>query len=333
MESEESLIRRIARAVPSCLGPSKNSVRLGIGDDAAVLRETPGLEWVVSCDAFLEGVHFCVKTHPPDSVGYKALARATSDLAAMGAVPRLFLMTLAIPPDRAGQWLDGFLAGMSRAAREFGMVLAGGDITRSDAIILSLTVLGQVAPGRALTRSGARPGDLIYVSGKLGAAKLGLDLVLSRNGPGRRHSKLVRPHLYPHIRIQLGSWLSQHKIASAAIDISDGLSTDLTRLARASKVGALIQADRVPTVSIPEAPYSLLRRQRIDPLKAALNGGEDYELLFTVPAPRVKLLYSAPGYRDLAYIGEITRGSRILLADRSGKTSPVKPHGWDPFRK
>jgi thiamine-monophosphate kinase len=332
MESEESLIRRIVQAVPSSLGRGQDGLRLGIGDDAAVLEQRRGLEWVVSCDAFLEGVHFRVKTHPPDSVGYKALARATSDLAAMGAVPRLFLMTVAIPANRTGQWLDRFLAGMSRAARQFGMRLAGGDTTRSDGIYLNITVLGQVAPSRALTRSGARPGDLIYVSGKLGAAKLGLDLVLGRNGQQGRYSKLVGPHLYPKIPIQLGSWLSQQRIASAAIDISDGLSTDLTRLARASDVGALIQADRVPTVSIPEAASSFLRH-RTDPLKAALNGGEDYELLFTVPPARVRLLHSAPGFRNLACIGEITRGSRILLAGGAGKTSPVKPQGWDPFRK
>lgn len=333
MESEESLIRRVVQAVPSGLGRDNDSLRLGIGDDAAVLRQARGLEWVVSCDAFFEGVHFRVKTHPPHSVGYKALARATSDLAAMGAVPRLFLMTLATPTNRTGQWLDAFLAGMSRAAREFGMRLAGGDTTRSEAVNVTITVLGQVAPSRAVKRSGARPGDLIYVSGKLGAAKLGLDLVLSGNGQQGRYSKLVRAHLYPKIPIQLGSWLSQHRIASAAIDISDGLSTDLRRLAQASKVGALVQADRVPTVSIPEAAYNLLRRRRIDPLKAALNGGEDYELLFTVPRARIRLLQSAPGYRDLACIGEITRGSRILLADGARNTSPVKPHGWDSFRK
>lgn len=333
MESEESLIRRVIQAVPSSLGRGKDSLHLGIGDDAAVLQQARRLEWVVSCDAFLEAVHFRVETHPPDSVGYKALARATSDLAAMGAVPRLFLMTLAIPTDRTGQWLNGFLAGMSRASREFGMRLVGGDTTRGDAVYLTITVLGQVAPSRVLTRSGARPGDLIYVSGKLGAARLGLDLVLSGNSQRRRHSKLVRPHLYPKIRIQLGSWLSQHSVASAAIDISDGLSTDLTRLARASEVGALIQADRVPTASLPEAAYGFLRRHRFDPLNAALNGGEDYELLFTVPPARVKLLHSAPGYRELACIGEITRGSRILLKDGTGKTSPVKAYGWDPFRK
>lgn len=330
MESEDSLIRRIARAVPSRFGGPKDELRLGIGDDSAILRQTAGMEWVVSCDGFLEGVHFLVRTHPAESVGYKALARATSDLAAMGAEPRFFLMSLALPVERTGRWLDGFLAGMGRAARQLGMRLAGGDTTRNDSVGVGITVLGQIASGQALTRSGARPGHLIYVSGKLGEAKLGLDLVLMGNANKREFARFSARHLYPHIRVELGRWLSRRRVASAAIDVSDGLSTDLTRLARATKVGARIHADRIPTVTVPEA----IRRQLdgpVDPSEMALHGGDDYELLFTVPPARVRLLRSAPGSQQLTCIGETTRDRRIWLADVSGKAKLLKPGGWDPF--
>ena len=331
MESEDLLINRVVRALRGRTMSGIGSLRLGVGDDAAVVRSARGLDWVVSCDAFLEGVHFLAEKHPPDSIGYKALARATSDLAAMGAAPRLFLLTLAIPLSRTGRWLDRFLAGMSRAARELEMQLAGGDTTGSDKVTLSVTVLGQIAAGRALTRSGARPGDLVYVSGRLGEAKLGLDLI--RSGDFRRDavSNILQPHLYPKIRVELGMWLSRRRVASAGIDISDGLSTDLTRLVQASRVGAVIYSERIPTVRVPESIRDRFKR-RNNRLEMALHGGEDYELLFTVPPRRAKFLKSAPQDSELRCIGEITRDRRILLVDSRGKARRLKPGGWDPFR-
>jgi thiamine-monophosphate kinase len=288
---------------------------------------------VLSCDAFLEGVHFLAKTHPPDSVGYKSLARATSDLAAMGAVPRFFLLTLALPRERTGRWLEELLRGMGRAARSLGMRLIGGDTTKNVAVAVSITVLGEVAPGQAVTRSGALPGDLIYVSGTLGRAQLGLQLVLA--GKGRRESlaAIVRPHLYPRIRVELGSWLARHRIASAMIDISDGLSSDLARLAEASGVGARVRADLIPAAPVAEAISRLLPRRRLDPLQMALHGGDDYELLFTVPRRKVKRLRAAPGFSNLTCIGAVAEDRRLLLVNRSGQTRALKPRGWDPFQR
>ncbi len=175
MTRETDLIARLARRIPSA-GRAGNSsgVRLGIGDDAAILRLPAKMEWAISCDASLEDVHFLADTHPPESVGYKSLARATSDLAAMSARPRYFLLTLGLPAAKTNGWLDRFAAGMARAARELKIRLVGGDISKSARVIISITVLGEVAPGRAATRSGARAGDLIYVSGRLGGAQLGL---------------------------------------------------------------------------------------------------------------------------------------------------------------
>jgi thiamine-monophosphate kinase len=204
LDNEDQLIERIARAVPSSrnAGRSHGELRLGIGDDAAIISAGRTTEWVLSCDAFLEGVHFLAGNYPAESIGYKALARAASDLAAMGARPRLFLLTLALPAKRTGRWLDGFLRGMGRAARQLGMRLAGGDTTRSAAVSISITVLGEVARGLAVRRSGARPGDVLYVSGRLGRAQLGLEL--ARQGIGKVRAadrRLLQAHLYPKIRV------------------------------------------------------------------------------------------------------------------------------------
>jgi thiamine-monophosphate kinase len=322
---ETQIIERIRRALPARPG---GALLLGIGDDAAILRPRAAADWVISCDAFLEGVHFLARLHPPEAVGYKALARATSDLAAMGARPRFFLLTLALPPARAARWLERFLAGLAWAARKFGLVLVGGDTSRQPRVLASVTVLGEVERGRALRRSGARPGDLIYVSGRLGAAALGLELL--RRGLVRpaRFRRLLRPHLYPPIRLALGRWLARRRIASAMIDTSDGLSTDLAHLLEASGVGARLAPSRLPIVSIPRE----LARRSLDPLALALNGGEDYELLFTVPRRfRARVPRSWRGI-PLTCIGEIVPGNQLLLADSSGRTRRLAPGGWDPFR-
>ena len=194
MPRESQLVEKIARALLPHRAASSR-LKIGIGDDAAILSPAAHTDWVLSCDTFLEGVHFRLKTHPPDSVGYKALARASSDLAAMGATPRFFLLTLALPAARTGAWLNTFLKGMARAASELGITIIGGDTTRSRTVFISITVLGEIAPGRALTRSGARPGDIIYVSGKLGRAQLGLELVLRGHARDRRMRALIQPHL------------------------------------------------------------------------------------------------------------------------------------------
>ncbi|MFZ3218313.1 MAG: thiamine-phosphate kinase [Candidatus Acidiferrales bacterium] len=332
MPRESQLIAKISRA----LSPRKGappSLRLGIGDDAAVLSPNGRSEWVLSCDTFLENVHFRAKTHPPASVGYKALARASSDLAAMGATPRFFLLTLALPAARASSWLDAFLRGMARAARELGVTIIGGDTTRSPLSFVSITVLGEIARGSALTRSGARPGDILYVSGALGRAQLGLQLVLRGHARDRRLRALVQPHLYPKIRLALGSWLARHRIASSAMDLSDGLSTDLARLCAASKVGAKIYANKVPSVVIPAAAARVLGKRKLDPLQLALHGGDDYELLFTVPPHHVQKLTRASGAATLTPIGEITRGGKILLVQGNQRETTLKPGGWDPFRR
>jgi thiamine-monophosphate kinase len=311
---------------------------LACAKDAKRKSGNAGREWVLSCDAFLEDVHFRAGLHSPGAVGYKALARATSDLAAMGAQPRFFLLSLALPTARCGAWLDGFLSGLARASRQFEIVLAGGDTSRFPKVAASITVGGDVTAGHALTRAGARPGDLIFVSGTLGAAQLGLELLLrglvKSPANNRRWKRLLAPHMHPKIRLKLGMWLSGEQprgpcVASAAIDTSDGLSTDLNHICESSGVGARIQEELLPAASIP----SELNKIGLNPLELALHGGEDYQLLFTVPArPAGRIPGSYHGVK-ITRIGEITRGRRIELIRRDGRSERLLPRGWDHFRR
>ncbi len=301
--------------------------RLGIGDDAALFRPSPGKELILTCDASLEGVHFLRQKHAPDVVGYRALARAVSDIAAMGGRPLCFLLTLALPASLTGRWLDRFLAGLRRGARMFHVEHSGGDTTCHPHIFISITVLGEAQRGNAILRSGARPGDLICVSGSLGNAQMGLGLILKGLNRVPRWRPLLRKHLRPEPRLALGQWLADKRIATAMIDISDGLSTDLDHICDSSGVGARVYAERIPQVRVPEA----LRRRGFDPLALALHGGEDYELLFTVPQRPARRLPKSFRGTHLSCIGEITGERRITLAHHDGRTQRLSPQGWDPF--
>lgn len=332
MPDEDDLIRRITRAIPSFTGSkgAKSGVLLGIADDAALLRPAGYKAWVITVDAFIEGVHFWCDRHPPDSVGYKALVRATSDIAAMGAAPRFFLLTLALPGSRTGAWLDGMLKGMGEAARLLKLRLVGGDTTQARTVAMSLTVIAE-STDTILTRAGAKPGDLVYVSGPLGRAQLGLEVVRKGLERDRRWHALVEAHLHPRIRTALGQWLARQHLASAMMDISDGLSSDLARLCKASRVGARIYADRIPRDQIPIELAKRLKRPSADTLDAALHGGDDYELLFTVPKQRSGKLKDAPGFSDFRTIGEICSGRGISLLSADGARE-LQPLGWDSFR-
>jgi thiamine-monophosphate kinase len=360
MDRENELIERVRRRFPS----SKGGLRVGIGDDAAVLgplggrqvRALPGRskagtnrpkDWVITTDAFLENVHFLRKVHPPDSVGYKALARATSDIAAMGARGRYFFLTLGLPAECAGKWLDDFLGGMARAASRFGLVVAGGDTTKYQLVVSSLTVLGEIESGKAILRSGARPGDLICVSGRLGEAELGLRLVQTGLHERQALAKLTKKHFYPEPQLALGEWLAAKGVATSMIDTSDGLSTDLGHICEGSRVGAKVWSAKIPVVRIPADLQQAVAGARVagrtgtsralwmnlNRLELALHGGEDYELLFTVPKKMADRLPRAVEGVPLTVIGEITRSKAILIVDEQGRDASLRPQGWDPFRK
>ncbi len=309
--------------------PKASGLIVGIGDDAAVLRPRAGSEWVVTTDAFLENVHFLRNVHSPEAVGYKAVARATSDIAAMGAKGRYLFLTLGLPDACAGAWLDGFLRGMARATREFGLTLAGGDTTKYPAAVAALTVMGEVARGKAVLRSGAKPGDLLCVSGTLGEAELGLRLIQLKLHKRKRWAGLLTKHFYPVPRLALGQWLVAHRCATAMIDTSDGLSTDLGHICTASGVGARVWSAKLPSVNVPGE----LQQLGLDPLRLALHGGEDYELLFTVPSRFARRLPRKATGVSLTVIGEITREKKVLLVAPDGRNTLFRPRGWDPFRK
>ncbi|HET9480114.1 MAG TPA: thiamine-phosphate kinase [Candidatus Polarisedimenticolia bacterium] len=339
----------------------------GIGDDAALRRM--GGAALLTTDCLVEGVHFR-RDEPAFLLGRKSLAVNLSDIAAMGGRPDCFLMVLAVPDDLPSSFLGNLIDGMASAAREHGVALAGGDTSRSAGpLVIAITVAGRTQVGRGarvLTRSGARPGDGIYVSGALGDSAAGrrlLDLgwrprpagrakrqtgagrarvagvTSPAGGRGRRLAGSLPPirarqalgkHLDPQPQLALGRWLLSHRVASAAIDLSDGLSTDLARLTAASRVGARLLAPAVPIGDPARAVAAALGE---DPLGLALHGGEDYELLFTVPAAREPELLRLPaGLPGAFFIGRITsRLQGIRLAEPSGRDRPLRAGGFDHF--
>jgi thiamine-monophosphate kinase len=330
---ESTGVRKPLRGITAHAG----HVALGIGDDAALFRPSRGCETILTCDWFLEGMHFLRRNHPPDSVGWKCLARAISDVAAMGGAPRSFLLSLAIPENATGEWLDEFLRGLRRAAQHFDCVLAGGDTTKRNEILINVSVIGEVASGRALCRNSAKAGDLLYVSGRLGEAERGLRLFRRQKRGANSSAPQFQKHLYPEPRLALGQWLVKNRIATSAMDISDGLSSDLPRLCAASGVGARVDAAKLPVVMMPPADRSLRHtsgRKSLadDALSLALHGGDDYELLFT--APKSKELQIPPAFAGVAVtsIGEITANRKIFLVGTQTQPTILEPGGWDPFR-
>jgi thiamine-monophosphate kinase len=324
---ETAVLERIEDIAARTLLPS-SGVRLGIGDDAALFKAASGSDEILTCDWFLEGTHFLRDKHPPDAVGWKCLARAVSDVAAMGGMPRCFLMSLALPATLAGSWLDEFLGGLRRASKRFRCVLAGGDTTRSKSILINVSVMGELRTGRAVLRSGARPGDLLFVSGRLGEAELGLQLIRKSKRQANSRNSVLRKHLYPEPRLALGRWLAEQRLPSAMMDLSDGLSTDLPRMCAASGVGARVIAAKIPR---PQTPQKELNGAK-DSLELALHGGDDYELLFTVPSRKLKRVPRSLHGLAITAIGDITKGRGSLLIDETGRELPLPNRGWDPFR-
>jgi thiamine-monophosphate kinase len=323
--SEVELIRYLQRCFPAAGG-----VRVGIGDDAAVLAGDARRDWVVTTDLLIENVHFLRRAQTPAAVGWKALARSLSDVAAMGARPRYALVALGVPADVATGWVREFFAGVGRLARRHRVVVAGGDLSSAPQVVVDVQVLGEVAKGRAILRGGARPGDTVFVSGTLGLSGLGLACVRARMASTRPPLKrAVRTHLWPEPRVKLAAALARRR-PGAMIDLSDGLSTDLGRLCAASSVGARVFAGRIPAVRL---SWPLQRRLRTSGLELALHAGEDYELLFTLSKRQAARLPKKLAGVKLTPIGEITRARKIVLVDATGCKQVLPPRGWDHFRR
>jgi thiamine-monophosphate kinase len=327
--SEDSIVGRIyaqfARDKPRITG---SAVHVGIGDDAALFQPKYGHEIILTCDWFLEGTHFQREKHPADSVGWKCLARAISDVAAIGGMPRCFLLSLALPQSHTGYWLDAFLGGLRRASRKFACPLAGGDTTQRKEILINITVVGDIHKGRAVLRTGALAGDIIYVSGQLGEAELGLGILRSSKRRTRQSNPFLKRHLYPEPRLELGRWLAETRLATSMMDLSDGLSSDLLRLCTASGVGARLESAKLPIVQL----LKVARNRGVDSMQLALHGGDDYELLFTVRPNTANLVPQTLHGVPLTAIGTITKKRGVILLKKNGDASRLISSGWDPFR-
>jgi thiamine-monophosphate kinase len=332
---ELGLIEQIRSS--SASGYSK-SVTLGIGDDCAILRPPEGCEVLVTTDFTLEGRHFRRDLHPPESVGHRCLARGLSDLAAMGAIPLAAFLSLALPAqmlaESAGRtWITRFFNGLHALGEMHAVPLAGGDTSESPGgkaalILADIVLIGSAPRGKALRRSGATAGDAIYVTGQLGGAAAELSAVQRRS---RRVARVTatdgHPHLFPEPRLDVGDALLRRSLATACLDISDGLSTDLAHLCHASVVYAEIEQAALPI-------HPLARIHGVEAaLQAALHGGEDYELLFAAPAS-VRMPSSIAGV-PVTRIGTLTKrraGQPLMtLLTRDGSRETLKSGGWEHF--
>jgi thiamine-monophosphate kinase len=305
---EFQLIEAFVRALPT----AGEGVRLGPGDDAALLEAPRRQQLVATVDAVVAGVHFDRRFTPGD-IGWKALAVNLSDLAAMGARPLWALVALIVPPGTAAARLRGVAAGLGGCARRHGLAVVGGNVSRGGQLSLTVTVVGAVPRGEALRRDGARPGDLVLVSGTLGDAALGL--------LPRAAAALTRRQRRPEPRLALGQAL--RRIATAAIDLSDGLAQDLGHLCAASGVSATLRLADLPRSRAGRAAAARLA----DPWGPALSGGEDYELCVTVPpSRRVAAQRAAAGAGvALTVVGEVGRGRGVQVLGPDGRARPAGP--------
>ncbi len=347
--SPEGGERALIAAIRSRAGKGRGSLRLGIGDDCAILRPPNGHEIVVTTDLSLEQVHFRRDWHPAESAGHRCLARGLSDLAAMGARPLGAFLSLAVPGELTirendRSWLDRFLDGLLALAEAAGVPLAGGDTAQSPAFdargrkqsglaAADIVLVGSVRRGHALLRSAARMGDVIYVTGELGGAAAEL-LAVGRNPAkyaGLNKAAAGHPHLYPTPRIGAAQKLASTRRIHAAIDLSDGLSTDLAHICEESGVAAELDAAAIPI-------HPLATRAEQDgwvpsALALALHGGEDYELLFT--APKWTRIPRRIGGVNLHPIGQIKarkgRQPRVVLRGRDGGGTALESGGWEHF--
>jgi len=293
-----------------------------IGDDCAVLAPPAGHELLVTTDLCLEGVHFRRDWHPADSVGHRCLARGLSDIAAMAGEPLACFLSLGLPKDIPQKWVDGFLAGFTKLAKRFRVSLAGGDTGESrSGIVADVMVVGAAPKGKSVRRSGAKAGDFIYVTGVLGGSAATLERLRAgkmavRQPAGRRR---YDPHFYPEPRIGVARKLRALKIPSSMIDLSDGLSTDLSHICEESGIGAEIEVAQIPV-----ATGATLRQ--------ALHGGEDYELLFTA-SERKRVPLSVAGVA-VRHIGRLTRdGSQMMwLRTPDGERMLMPVGGWEHFK-
>jgi len=310
-----------------------DEVLVGIGDDAAVIKGRSGKDLIVCCDLMVEGVHFRTEWTPPGILGRKALAVSLSDIAAMGGVPKFALVSIALPRECSSEFIDDLFGGLFELAGASGVSIIGGDTSSSrDSLFIDVSVIGECESGTAVTRRGASIGDTVYVSGSLGASALGLSLLedgfrIDESKSSDARSKAVLKHVSPEPQLKLGRALGEARLASAMIDISDGLSTDLWHILDESNCGAVINAAAIPIAECVRSIASAV--PGIDPLRLAVNSGEEYELLFTCPRenhPQVVKLGDSLGVAITA-IGKIVAEKSLQLG-LNGTLETLRPLGY-----
>lgn len=294
-----------------------SAVKMGIGDDCAILHLKPGYELLVTTDLCIEDVHFRRVWHPAAAVGHRCLARGLSDIAAMGGEPLACFLSLGLPVDLPQSWVNGFLRGLLALAHSHKVQLAGGDVSSAPQITADIVVTGQVPISTAILRSGANPGDRIYVTGALGGSAGTLKQLST--GKVIKPTK-SSPHFYPTPRLKVGYWLRKQRLATSMIDISDGISVDMRHICEESGVAAILISNKVPIAKNAD-------------LELALHGGEDYELLFTV-SRRAKVPVRIAGV-TVTEIGEIRNrrdySSAIQILGDNGKVTSLPQRGWQHF--
>jgi thiamine-monophosphate kinase len=326
VKPEDRLVERLRREVALALLPPGDFVRIGIGDDAAVLTAAKG-DTAATTDVLVEGVDF-LPGEDPETIGRRAVAVNLSDLAAVGAAPRWFLLTVGFPASLGEDGVFAICRGAAERGREYGAALCGGDLSASPSLFVSVAMVGELQ-GAPLTRSGARAGDLLYLSGATGRAAAGLAIARDGAPPGLSPATagpLLAAYRDPRPPVDLGRELSRNGLATAAIDVSDGLGVDAGRLARASGARLVLEAARIP---IAAELVEFGARSGADVLGLAVGGGDDYELLFTVPAAlasKVESLASAGA--GVVRIGLVEEGSGAVLRTKDGDRD-VSLSGWD----
>lgn len=311
--------------------PGKRRIVQGIGDDAAVFLPRGADEfWVVTTDMLLENIDFRREWLTPEQLGHKALAINLSDLAAMGARPRFYTVAIGLPEKTKREWISRFYRGMTRLGYSEGAALLGGDLSRSQSLQITITAVGESKGRRVIYRSGARAGDVLYVTGALGLAAAGLKLLMAgrRRASSGYQGKALRAQRMPLPRCDVGLWLADSGLVSSMMDLSDGLSSDLPRLCRASGAGAEIEAARLPLF-----PHSAL--WQCNPLDLALHGGEDFELLFAVPRRKVPQFEKSypkvfPKATRIGRLTDIRNGVSLTTPGRHPVSLPAL--GFDHFR-
>jgi thiamine-monophosphate kinase len=320
----------LVAAMVEALGKPPRALRVGIGDDAAAWKTSPHHLSLLTTDMLVDGVHFRLAGTTPQALGWKALAVNLSDIAAMGGWPTVAVVALGLTPDIDEEWVRGLYAGFADLAKRSQCVIAGGDIVRAPALTLGITVAGEVRATNLRTRAGAKPGDVIAITGPLGLAAAGLRIL---DAGSKQSDPIIEAYLRPIPRLREGKFLGSRRAVHALMDISDGISTDAARMARASGVDAVLDASALTRHLL---TAEAAKRSKLEPLELALNGGDDYELLAAIQ-PRafkhVAVTFHKRFGRQLEAVGRFEAGSGTLWLERLGKRERLTPGGYDHLKK